>query len=170
MIVIITYAVSLILTVFLHEFAHVLAIRHYGSKSAFGIKTKKWLFFPHGKIIPFITPIEGEDFYWNLFAKNEKKAWIYQTVICGSGLITTLICSIICFCIPNNVGLQMTGFVNIMTLFVNFIGKHSDGNKLIVALKHRENYVKYLKEINFKFTPEEFEDEVKRIQLKYQKG
>jgi len=64
----------------------------------------------------------------------------------------------------------MTGFANIMTLFVNFIGKHSDGNKIIVALKHRENYVKYLKEINFKFTPEELEDEVKRIQLKYQKG
>ncbi len=46
--------------------------------------------------MPYITPIEGEDFYWKLFKKDENNAWKKMFTNSAAGLGVTLIIGLIC--------------------------------------------------------------------------
>lgn len=59
------YFIGIIISTLLHEFGHYIAYKRYGADPKFGCKRIKT------KIMPYITPIEGEDFYWKLFEKDE---------------------------------------------------------------------------------------------------
>lgn len=84
------YFIGIIISTLLHEFGHYIAYKRYDADPKFGCKRIKT------KIMPYITPIEGEDFYWKLFKKDENNAWKKMFTISAAGLGVTLIIGLIC--------------------------------------------------------------------------
>lgn len=162
--VLVTLIVLMILSILGHEVGHYLAYKQYDANPKFGycLLKNKWYLFA-----PFITPIAGNAFYFDFYMQDEKNAWKKQIILSGAGLGVSLILSELIF-VPI-LPVRAAGFFNLATFFSNFKNDSSDGWKICKALKHKENYVKFLIETNYSFdsNDEYLQKAVKKIQEKY---
>ncbi|MEK5507361.1 hypothetical protein MKX46_16600 [Paenibacillus sp. FSL P4-0113] len=169
-----TLVISLVLSIFLHELGHYFAYRYYKGNPHFGYYGK-W-----AKITIFVTPIYGDDFYWNLYNRDRKNAWKKQIVISGSGLFTTLLIALTT--LGSGIYLLLSeskpsefltfilisvGFINIFIFFANFRSISSDGYKIMMALKYRQTYLEHIEQIGYQFTFDNLKPAVEKIRAKY---
>lgn len=160
-----TFILCVIICVFLHELGHYVAFKAFRATPVFGIAGKGI------NVIPFVTIVEGEQFFWNKLKELGKKAWIFQLIISGAGLFTSLSLGILFLFLGTKIfqdfyalGISFfgVGLHGILVFFGNFRSFESDGQKIIRALKHRDNYELYLRNINYKFVSDRFVEDVEK--------
>ena len=169
--------VALVISLFLHEFGHYLAYRHYKGYPRFGFHGK-WT-----KLTIFITSIYGDDFYWDLYNSDRSNAWKKQIIISGSGLFTTLAIALITssywiflLIMGNKVfsflsfTVLMIGVMNFLIFFGNIFNPSSDGYKIKMALKYRKTFVDHLEQIGYQFTADHLKPVVEKICQKHKKS
>lgn len=138
---ILLYLILVSLTVLAHEYGHFLAFKHYGGTPILRFRIKKL------SITPYVTPIEGEEFFIKLFRENPNQAWKKQIVLSGAGLFQTLVYSIVFLYIGLSYDLDMfwaTGLINLLLFLTNIKPKYSDGRRIYEAIKYRKSYISFL--------------------------
>lgn len=154
--------ISLVVCVVAHQGGHYLTYLLLGGKPkvSFYLKENKL-----SEFTPFVTPKDGNAFYFGSLLKNEKTAWKKQILLSGSGLIASLILAMISLvllllAIPNGSFelvclLAFNLIINCLLFDESCKDEASDGWRVIKALKHREKYVDFLIETNYSFDVED---------------
>lgn len=166
--------ISIPISIISHEVGHFLAYLAYGAKPKFGFyfEDNKWY-----KFRPFVTPTNGNTFYFDSFLEDKKNAWKKQIVISGSGLAANLLIGLLGFVglffasitganVEVSAILAFIAFYNTVIVLDNSIRTTSDGWRVIKALEKKEAYVDFLVSINYSFDSddESFKKALERIQ------